>query len=112
MTTPFQMVSPRWRFRCSVFCAVVGLASGSMAQAAPPIPDTLDLETSIRYAVENNYAIRQARERIREQEGLIVEVKGRVLPNVSLNSLYSRDADSLTPAGNCRCVSSSTRGAA
>ena len=71
-----------------------------MAQAAPPIPDTLDLETSIRYAVDNNYAIRQARERIREQEGLIVEVGGRVLPNVSLTSLYSRDADSLTPAGN------------
>ena len=68
--------------------------------ASPPIPSTLDLETSIRYALDNNFAIRQARERIKEQEGLIIEVGGRVRPNVSLNSLYSRDASGLSPVGS------------
>ncbi|WP_221030083.1 TolC family protein [Actomonas aquatica] len=66
---------------------------------AQPMPNRLDLETAITYAVENNFAIRQARERIREQEGLILEVKSQVLPNVSLNSSYTRDAESLSAAG-------------
>ncbi len=81
---------------------LVGLlvVSPVMAAPAPPIPAVLDLETSIRYALDNNFAIRQARERIREQEGLIFEVGGSARPNVSLGSLYSHYADSLTPAGN------------
>src|SRR5690348_3275219 len=46
------------------------------------IPDTLDLKTSIGFALENNFAIRQARERIRQQEGIVVEVSARQIPNV------------------------------
>jgi len=79
---------------------LTGLALSVGLTAAPPIPDTLDMETSIRYALDNNYAIRQARERIKEQEGLIVEVGGQARSNVTVNSRYSRDADSLTAAGN------------
>ena len=72
------------------------LSTAALAQ----VPETLDLPTAIGYALDNNYAIRQARERIREQEGLIVEVKSRVLPNVTLNSSYSHDSDGLVgPAG-------------
>ena len=56
---------------------------------APDVPDRLDVKTAIAYALDNNFAIRQARERIREQEGLIVEIKSRALPNASVNSLYS-----------------------
>ncbi len=75
---------------------MVVLASAVSAQ----VPETLDLPTAISYALDNNFAIRQARERIREQEGLIVEVKGQVLPNVSLNSSYSHDSDGLVgPTG-------------
>ena len=62
------------------------------AQQTPPAPDVpaqLDLQTAVRYALDNNFAIRQARERIREQEGLIVEIKSQVLPNASINSLYT-----------------------
>ena len=55
---------------------------------APDVPQQLDLQTAITYALENNFAIRQARERIREQEGLIVEIKSRALPNASINSAY------------------------
>lgn len=57
--------------------------------ATPDVPEELDLPTAIQFALENNLAIRQARERIREQEGLIVEVRGQAVPNVGLNSNYT-----------------------
>lgn len=57
----------------------------------PPVPDVLDLDNALRYALENNFSIRQARERLRQQEGLIVEVRAEALPNVSLEAGYSRD---------------------
>lgn len=53
------------------------------SQPPPPEPDTIDLKTAIGYALDNNFAIRQARERIRQQEGVIVEVRARAIPNVS-----------------------------
>lgn len=58
------------------------------AAATPDVPDRLDLETAIAFALDNSFAIRQARERIREQEGLIVEIKARALPNASIDSAY------------------------
>lgn len=66
------------------------------ATQTPDVPDKLDLRTAITYALENNFAIRQARERIREQEGLIVEVKSLALPNASVNSSYTTNADELS----------------
>lgn len=75
------------------------LAAGALAQGTPPgppdVPDHLDLPTALLYAVDHNYAVRQARERLREQEGLILEVKGTVRPNVSLNSSYSLTDEAL-----------------
>jgi len=62
---------------------------------APDVPARLDLQNAVAYALENNFSIRQARERIREQEGLIVEIKSRALPNASLNSFYGKTADEL-----------------
>ena len=84
--------------RCLVAATiwVVGFAGSGSAQ----VPDTLDLPTAIAFAVDNNFAIKQARERIREQEGLIVEVKSQVLPNASLSSSYTRQADELAGDGN------------
>jgi outer membrane protein len=58
--------------------------------AAQPVPDTLDLKTAIVFALENNFAIRQARERIRQQEGVVIEVKARSIPNASVDSSYNR----------------------
>ena len=54
------------------------------------IPDTLDLSTALTYALENNFSILQAQQRIREQEGLIVEIRSQGLPNVSLEADYSQ----------------------
>src|SRR4051812_17504660 len=55
------------------------------------VPDTLDLKTSVTFALENNFAIRQARERIKQQEGIVVEVSAREIPNVGANAAYQRN---------------------
>ena len=68
--------------------------------AAPSVPERLTLDQALRFSLENNYAIRQARERLREQEGLIVEVRADALPNVTAQGNYSRDdKDFLTGGG-------------
>lgn len=62
------------------------------AQNAPqPVPEKLDLPEAIRFALENNFAIRQARERIKQQEGVVVEVSARSIPNVGANAAYQRN---------------------
>jgi outer membrane protein len=66
------------------------------ARAAQPVPDTLDLQTAIRFALENNFAIRQARERIREQEGIVVEVSSRTIPNVGADAVYQRNDEDIS----------------
>ena len=55
-----------------------------------PLPDSLDLPTALGYAMENNFSILQAQQRIREQEGLVVEIRSQALPNVSLEADYYR----------------------
>jgi outer membrane protein len=65
------------------------VTTAAQEDATPDVPDRLDLKTAITYALQNNFSIRQARERLREQEGLIVEIKAQVLPNASLNSSYT-----------------------
>ncbi len=77
----------------SVLLLTLAGSTFASAQGAPtvaPLPAQLDLRSAINYAVEHNYSILQARERIREQEGLIVEVKALALPNASVNSSYTR----------------------
>ena len=85
--------------RFTTFVAM-GLVAASAAartpsRPAPEVPDSLDLPTAIAYAVENNFSIRQARERIREQEGLITEVRALALPSATLNSSYDTFDDKL-----------------
>jgi TolC family type I secretion outer membrane protein len=72
--------------------------SARMPVQLPDVPLTLDLRTAVTYAVENNFAIRQARERIKEQEGLIVEVRARALPNVAAVGNYSRNDEEISQA--------------
>lgn len=81
----------RSKISTGLAAALLGGASLLPAQ----MPETLDIQTALTYAVDHNFAIRQARERIREQDGLIVEVKGAVLPNVSLNGSYSLEDEDL-----------------
>jgi outer membrane protein TolC len=53
------------------------------------MPATLDLKTAIGFALENNFTIRQARERIRQQAGVEIQVRAREIPNVSASGSYS-----------------------
>lgn len=85
---------------------VWALASAFL-QAAPAatdvVPDTLDLPTAIGFALEHNFSIRQARERIRQQDGVVVEVSARSIPTVAASASYQRnDRDIATsfPAGD------------
>jgi outer membrane protein TolC len=77
----------------SLACTAPALRSApAMATPPPakqqPVPDALDLKTAITYALENNFAIRQARERIRQQDGVVVEVSARTIPNVGASASY------------------------
>ena len=62
----------------------------------PEVPDSFDLNTARTYALENNFAIRQAVEQIEEQEGLIVEVKAQTRPSLSLDANYQQLDENLT----------------
>lgn len=53
------------------------------------MPATLDLKTAIGFALENNFTIRQARERIRQQAGVEIQVRAREIPNVSASGDYT-----------------------
>jgi outer membrane protein len=80
----------------AVALAVASL-SAQPASPPPPVPNSLDLKTAITFALENNFAIRQARERIRQQEGIVVEVSARSIPNVSADAAYQRNDEELSP---------------
>ena len=75
-----------------VAAALVFAVASLHAQPAPqqPVPDQLDLKSAIGFALENNFAIRQARERIKQQEGVVVEISARGIPNAAIGSGYSR----------------------
>ena len=87
-------------FRSLLAAALVsaGALSGVRAQPAPqqPVPDTLDLKAAVVFALENNFSIRQARERIRQQEGVVIEVRAQDLPNVAASGLYQRNSDEIS----------------
>jgi outer membrane protein TolC len=70
--------------------SLLAVTSCALAQPAPaqPVPDTLDLPSALRFALDNNFTIRQARERIKQQDGIVVEVKAKSIPNVSANGAY------------------------
>ncbi len=90
---------------CSLRLSVIGISilffSICYSQEHPPppeVPDTFDLETAKRYALENNFAIRRAIEQIEEQEGLIVEVKAQTRPRLTLDADYQRLDEGLSEA--------------
>jgi outer membrane protein len=77
-------------FRSVALALAAPLLGWSQPAPRPATPDldTIDLKTAIGYALENNFAIRQARERIRQQEGVLIEVRAQSLPNVGVGANY------------------------
>lgn len=96
----FLTVSAPRRLWLTSLLALVPLANAAVSieetAETPPVPAVLDLKTAILYAMDHNYAIRLARERIREQEGLITEVKAQALPNAGITGSYTKTADELS----------------
>jgi len=62
------------------------------------VPEELSLSYALSFALDNNYAIRQAQERIKEQEGIILEVRAAQVPNLSAAADYSRNAKDVSMA--------------
>jgi len=74
--------------------ASAALASPAAGEA--PVPSPLDLRAAIGYALEHNFAILQAREAIRLQEGVIVQVTSQRNPNVGAQGQWSRNEASIS----------------
>jgi outer membrane protein len=64
--------------------------SESTAASTEALPANIDLPEAIRFALEHNFAIRQARERIRAQEGVVTTVSAAGLPVVSATGQFQR----------------------
>jgi TolC family type I secretion outer membrane protein len=81
----------------STVSALNGASTRASAVAEPmPIPDEITLDAALDYALEHSFTILQAKERIEEQYGLIMEVGAAVLPTLSLNGSISEQADEMT----------------
>lgn len=63
------------------------------------VPPELNLQYALSFALDNNFSIRQAKERIRQQEGVVLEVKSARIPNVSSAANYERTADEISTNG-------------
>jgi outer membrane protein TolC len=78
---------------------VLGFAQPSL-RAAPAqervVPDSMSLKDAIGFALENNFTIRQARERIRQQEGVEIQVRARQIPSVGATGSYTRNTDEIS----------------
>ena len=66
------------------------------------VPGALDLPYALAFALDNNFTIRQAKERIRQQEGVVLEVRSAQIPNVSASGDYQRNAEAVGPTGEDR----------
>ena len=66
------------------------------------VPEALNLPYSLAFALDNNFAIRQAKERIKQQEGVVLEVRAAQIPNVSATGGYSRSDPEVGPTGENR----------
>ena len=68
--------------------AALGRAGSAAPGDAYDVPETLDLPTALSFALEHNFEILKAKQRIEEQNGLILEVRAQALPEVTLDGRY------------------------
>lgn len=73
--------------------ALLALASALPSLCAADAPAApLTLEQALAEALEHNFAIRQARERIRQQDGVITQVTAAALPGVSAAANFQKSS--------------------
>ncbi|MBP9900975.1 MAG: TolC family protein [Candidatus Didemnitutus sp.] len=77
-----------------VFVLMLSPGVGSIISAAPAmgnvVPNRFDLEQALAFALDHNFAIRRARENIREHEGIVTTVSAAALPNVSAAGSFQK----------------------
>ncbi|HEY5228423.1 MAG TPA: TolC family protein [Opitutaceae bacterium] len=87
-----------------LIAACTALAEPATYRDDAQLPSPLDLKGAIGYALNHNYSILQAREVIRQQEGVIVQVRSQSIPNVGAQGQYQRNQLSISqifpPAGS------------
>ncbi len=71
--------------------SLVSSVFAAPANRSSTLPEVIDLRAAIVYALENSFAIRQARERIQQQDGVVLEVSARGLTGVSVGAAYQRN---------------------
>lgn len=92
-----------FHLRLSATALLLSAAAAGAAPEPPALPARLDLKAAVFYALDHSYAILQAREQIREQEGVILQVKAAGIPNISAAGSYERNANEISqsyPASN------------
>jgi outer membrane protein len=86
----------------ATLCAT-GTGSAQLNDGKPDpdmvLPPALDLPYALAFALDNNFSIRQAKERIRQQEGVVLEVKGPQIPNLAATGNYQHNDEAMGPTG-------------
>lgn len=68
-------------------------------ESTPPLPRPLTLDAALAYASANNRNLLRTREQIREQEGVLIEVRADRLPSLDATGKYSRTDEELLGPG-------------
>ena len=74
-------------------------AAVAAPDAAQSVPERIDLPGALRYAAENNFSIRTARERLNSAEGSLLTARAGYLPSAKAEASYQRTADQITSPG-------------
>ena len=85
--------------RLLLLCAAAVATAFAAPDAAQPVPERIDLPGALRYALENNFSIRQARERLNQSEGALLSARAGYLPSASADASYQRTSDQITSPG-------------
>ena len=98
---PFMRPSKLLLVVASLLSALPAVAQLNDGKPDPDftVPERLDLNYALAFALDNNFAIRQAKERIRQQEGIVLEVRSAQIPNVSAGAGYQRNSDNTSSNG-------------
>jgi len=64
--------------------------------SASELPSPLDLKSALLYAFDHNYPIRQAREQIKVEQGIVLTASSQLLPQVTGTGQYVRNDTSIS----------------
>ncbi len=98
---PFMRPSKLLFVVASLLASVPVLAQLNDGKPDPDftVPERLDLNYALAYALDNNFAIRQAKERIRQQEGIVLDVRSNQLPSLTAGAGVQRNSDDVSSNG-------------